>query len=213
MNTKIASGIVGLAAVLAGCASLPPTSAPPSGGLPAPPPVTTDSRSGTSATPASSPSSSPTSDSTATTADERRDELDRRFDESLDEFDKTLTADQRRTAEEREARTANAGSSGGGTDGGEVATAGRPGDLRSERGAREGASSAAAAGGGADRSADRGVVGAGSGAPDRSIPSGDDDDIIARRLRRAAEQETDPELKEKLWNEYIEYKRNAQGKG
>ena len=57
------------------------------------------------------------------------------------------------------------------------------------------------------------MSGAGSGAPDRGIPSGEDDDIVARRLRRAAEQETDPELKEKLWKEYAEYKRNAQGKG
>jgi hypothetical protein len=31
-------------------------------------------------------------------------------------------------------------------------------------------------------------------------------------LRKAAEQETDPELKEKLWKEYTEYKKNAQGK-
>ena len=38
---------------------------------------------------------------------------------------------------------------------------------------------------------------------------GADDDIIARRLRRAAEQETDPELKEKLWKEYTEYKQGA----
>jgi hypothetical protein len=29
-------------------------------------------------------------------------------------------------------------------------------------------------------------------------------------LRKAAEQETDPELKDKLWTEYVEYKKNAQ---
>jgi hypothetical protein len=34
----------------------------------------------------------------------------------------------------------------------------------------------------------------------------DDDDIVARQLREAAENETDPELKEKLWKEYEEYK-------
>ncbi len=39
--------------------------------------------------------------------------------------------------------------------------------------------------------------------------SGDDDDIVARQLREAAEKETDPELKEKLWQEYEEYKRNT----
>jgi len=42
------------------------------------------------------------------------------------------------------------------------------------------------------------------------IPDGNDDDIVARRLRKAAEQETDPELKDKLWKEYVEYKKNAQ---
>ncbi len=34
----------------------------------------------------------------------------------------------------------------------------------------------------------------------------DDDDIVARQLREAAEQETDPEVKEKLWEEYRKYK-------
>jgi hypothetical protein len=37
----------------------------------------------------------------------------------------------------------------------------------------------------------------------------EDDDIVARQLREAAENETDPELKEKLWKEYEEYKRNT----
>ncbi len=35
---------------------------------------------------------------------------------------------------------------------------------------------------------------------------GQDDDIVARQLRQAAEKETDPELKEKLWKEYEDYK-------
>jgi hypothetical protein len=39
------------------------------------------------------------------------------------------------------------------------------------------------------------------------IPVGaQDDDIIARQLREAAMQETDPELREKLWDEYRRYK-------
>jgi hypothetical protein len=36
-----------------------------------------------------------------------------------------------------------------------------------------------------------------------------DDDIVARQLREAAENETDPELKEKLWKEYEAYKKNT----
>jgi hypothetical protein len=40
--------------------------------------------------------------------------------------------------------------------------------------------------------------------------SKEDDDIVARQLREAAENETDPELKEKLWKEYEAYKKNTQ---
>ena len=32
------------------------------------------------------------------------------------------------------------------------------------------------------------------------------DDVVARQIREAAEKETDPELKEKLWAEYKKYK-------
>jgi hypothetical protein len=40
--------------------------------------------------------------------------------------------------------------------------------------------------------------------PDHS--AGYDDDIVARQIREAAEKETDPELKAKLWKEYEDYK-------
>ena len=69
----------------------------------------------------------------------------------------------------------------------------RPGDLKSDK----------------DRGGTNSGAAAGSGATAQNIPDGSDDDIVARRLRKAAEQETDPELKEKLWKEYIEYKKNA----
>lgn len=36
-------------------------------------------------------------------------------------------------------------------------------------------------------------------------PQGRDEDIVARQLREAAEKETDPELREKLWAEYEAY--------
>lgn len=38
----------------------------------------------------------------------------------------------------------------------------------------------------------------------------EDEDIVARQLREAAENETDPELKKKLWEEYEEYMKNTQ---
>lgn len=44
--------------------------------------------------------------------------------------------------------------------------------------------------------------------PPDDVGDGQDDDIVARQLREAAEAETDPELREKLWEEYRAYKRN-----
>jgi hypothetical protein len=38
--------------------------------------------------------------------------------------------------------------------------------------------------------------------------SSHDDDVVARQLREAAEKETDPVLKEKLWKEYDDYKKS-----
>ncbi|MCK5359615.1 MAG: hypothetical protein KAJ95_03265, partial [Gammaproteobacteria bacterium] len=38
------------------------------------------------------------------------------------------------------------------------------------------------------------------------IPDGSNDDVVARQIREAAEKETDPELKKKLWDEYRRYK-------
>lgn len=43
-------------------------------------------------------------------------------------------------------------------------------------------------------------------APPPDIPSGDDDDVVARQIREAAMNEDDPELREKLWEEYRKYK-------
>ena len=37
------------------------------------------------------------------------------------------------------------------------------------------------------------------------IPAATDDDVLARQLREAAMNETDPELREKLWDEYRRY--------
>lgn len=48
--------------------------------------------------------------------------------------------------------------------------------------------------------------GDGSSQPEQPATVAHDDDIVARQLREAAEQETDPELKAKLWKEYKRYK-------
>ena len=41
--------------------------------------------------------------------------------------------------------------------------------------------------------------------PPEDIPSGRDDDVVARQLREAAMTEPDPELREALWEEYRNY--------
>ena len=46
--------------------------------------------------------------------------------------------------------------------------------------------------------------------PPPGTPSSHDDDIVARQLREAAERETDPELRAKLWREYRDYKEGRQ---
>jgi len=45
-------------------------------------------------------------------------------------------------------------------------------------------------------------------APPADIPDGSDDDVVARQIREAATQETDPDLREKLWAEYRKYKQS-----
>jgi hypothetical protein len=48
--------------------------------------------------------------------------------------------------------------------------------------------------------------GGGNGATAQKVSVGSDNDIVARRLRKAAEQETDPALRAKLWKEYTDYR-------
>lgn len=62
--------------------------------------------------------------------------------------------------------------------------------------------------GGSDQVASAGGPGseAGPAGTPPDIGDGKDDDIVARQLREAAESEPDPELREKLWDEYRRYK-------
>jgi hypothetical protein len=49
----------------------------------------------------------------------------------------------------------------------------------------------------------------GNGATAPKIVPGSDNDIVARRLRKAAEQERDPALRKKLWKEYRDYQQGT----
>jgi hypothetical protein len=160
----------------------------------------------------------------AQTPEERKGAIDKRLDDSLGTFDGEIRKEQEKNAQERDAR--NAAAAGAGTadaettdntadtkkegdlaSGGTAGTEGpegkdrqrKPGDLKSDKERKAEGNAGTGSGGGAQ----------GSGAGATEIPDGSDDDVVARRLRKAAEAETDPELKEKLWKEYVEYKKNA----
>jgi hypothetical protein len=54
--------------------------------------------------------------------------------------------------------------------------------------------------------------GGGNGATAQKATPGSDNDIVARRLRKAAEQETNPTLRAKLWKEYADYRQGMAAK-
>jgi hypothetical protein len=54
-----------------------------------------------------------------------------------------------------------------------------------------------------------GSTGGGNGATAPRIVPGSDNDVVARRLRKAAEQETNPSLRAKLWKEYTDYRQGS----
>jgi hypothetical protein len=52
----------------------------------------------------------------------------------------------------------------------------------------------------------RGKIAHSNGKPPEDIPSAENDDVLAAQIRYAAEKETDPVKKKRLWNEYRKYK-------
>jgi hypothetical protein len=156
----------------------------------------------------------------AQTSDERRKSGEKALDDSLGDFDKTLKKEQERVAKERDAKgTAEGeGSEGGGSDGADTSGAnGAPGTRNGDLKSASSSSSSASKDGSADGSSDKGDAAGdtqgkaskGSGAGHQKAVTGSDDDIVAKRLRKAAEEETDPELKDRLWKEYYDYKKAA----
>ncbi|HVW71098.1 MAG TPA: hypothetical protein VHB68_19110 [Steroidobacteraceae bacterium] len=101
-----------------------------------------------------------------------------------------------------------AAAAGGGTAVGGAAVSGtatNPGG-----GANAGAASAGSVSGARRASLPAGGGGNGATAPKTS--PGSDNDVVGRRLRRAAEQETDPVLRAKLWREYWDYRHGTAAK-
>jgi hypothetical protein len=222
------------ALVLSGCAaggggvgspSIP--SAAPSSSSASPPSTSASTASGTKTGAPSTGADTPGAGAgpSVKTPDERRAEADRKLDASLGTFDDQLRKEQARIARDREAR-ANARIGGAidgdgtadGTDGGDGRRArGRRGDgdmrsdkeHREERGEhRDGDMKSDPSGKGGP-----GAPGSNSKGPGNNVPegvgSGENDDLVAKQLREAAEKETDPELRDKLWKEYQDYKKSV----
>ncbi len=149
------------------------------------------------------------------TTAERQAELDERLNESMAVFDGMILS-------EREAAQGAAnenGGGGGGAGGGVASGTGGLGSTGQGNGNGDGdspivvASAPSTSSSGTGRMPNMGRTRTGDfdnsnqeafPAP-ADIPSGNDDDVVARQLREAAMSEPDPELRERLWNEYRAY--------
>lgn len=137
----------------------------------------------------------------ALTKREKTESLDAELEAGLGEYDELLLREQARVKADKPRRAGDgegAGDGAGGDSGDEAGSAGSDGEM-ADAGIET--PPATSAGGNGKQT----VV---SGQPE-NIPDGSDDDVVARQLRKAAEQETDPELKKKLWEEYRKYKQGT----
>jgi hypothetical protein len=168
------------------------------------------------------------------TAEDKRAEIDRRFDETFAVFDARMRKEQETISQERAGREGTAGGAGTEGEGGDGTAGdaaakgdGSGGEGKEGTGAGtdtgNGTSGTGSEGGqGGDVAAGSGTQGGGGGVGGgprggsgprdvpADIPDGRDDDIVARQLREAAMKETDPELRERLWEEYRKYKQSTQ---
>lgn len=134
--------------------------------------------------------------------------LDEEFERSLGDFDDSLLEEQQKVAEV--SRDTGAFESGGGQGGG-VGLGEQAGEAGEGTGGTVGVVNNSAGGAGGSMRQEPGSVDQltkeqiGERTPE-DIPSGVDDDIVAKQLREAALAEEDPELRERLWDEYRAYK-------
>jgi hypothetical protein len=166
------------------------------------------------------------------TPGERTAQIDRELDASLGVFDGRMRDEQGALAGQRNGRGGSGGNAEGSESGGDGAGEG-PGQNGDKSGAAGSAGSQGGQGSGGqgngtqgngqgqgnvgngDHGGGGGVGGGGArggSGPNTvpaDIPDGSDDDVVARQLREAAMKETDPELREKLWQEYRNYKKGA----
>jgi hypothetical protein len=143
------------------------------------------------------------------TETEQTERLDAELEAGLGEYDELLLREQARVKADRPRSAGEgdgiAGGAGGESDGdaGSADADGQPTDPGDEQmtDARTGKPPVATGSGAGKQTV--------TGGQPENIPDGSDDDVVARQLRKAAEQETDPQLKKKLWEEYRKYKQGT----
>ena len=135
----------------------------------------------------------------ATTAAEKQQALGEELEQGFDEFDRLMLSEQQAINEQ-----ANEEGYGGFLEDDELPAAGEPAQGGSEEPLQTAMVDS-------DPASIKGEMNIPTRShsqvpPDLADASGDD--IIARQLREAAMKEQDPELREKLWDEYRKYKRD-----
>lgn len=141
----------------------------------------------------------------AQTGEERKAAANADLDQRLAAFDELMRRAQQAAEAERQAATTGGGPQG--ELGGLGANQNMP---EAERGAGGQSDTASGLGHTPDRSGETrpgDYQHTATGPVPADLPDGRDDDIVARQLREAASQESDPVLREKLWEEYRRYKR------
>lgn len=143
---------------------------------------------------------------TATTSQEIS-QLDGSLNSALSQFDEMLLREQEQIAVQKSSAGQDRSQSPG-LEGGSASSVG----SKSNAGENSGRNQSA------NQTSQGGSVNEGAGVGNRNSKTTsaqnqpgvhDDDDIVARQLREAAEKETDPEIKEKLWEEYRKYKKGV----
>ena len=146
------------------------------------------------------------------TSVEKTTDLEAELFNGMGEFDEMLLREQERikAASPHAAGGDGGGGGGGGGGQGDSGTDGESGPAGSEGSGGDGGEEAVAGSGcsptyGAGAGPGSSQRQASNGAPP-GTPDGNDDDVVARQLREAAEKEPDPVLQKKLWEEYRKYK-------
>jgi len=186
---------------------------------------------GTGGTPAVGPHDGETATESGIPIEEEMDELaglERAFQKSLSDFDEMLLSEmeeiEKKSAEVLQKLSAAAdqaaeeigGSESGSRASGEETSTEKTADATGEKADGRGRDEEMETQGGSYETAPTDEAGytkppAGEekqpGGQSTTSDTPQDDDIVARQLREAAEKETDPELKKKLWKEYEQYKK------